>query len=315
MKKWLIFILLIGFFSCKKNKIDLSGAQHVKINDFIAAFPILPIPFTAADTNISKIGDTTTIGYAAFDQFIPDSILKNIFSKEKNMIIHPVGRIEKTKEIYLLASFTKRKKTELATFVLNKKNEFLAAKTLLCNINDDDYAHSVSINKEPTFLISKEKTNSDKQLQFSRVGWVYNAGNKFMVVMNDGNETPEKSVIINPIDTLPHKNKFSANYAIDDKNFVSVRDGRNPNTYIFFLHIEKKEGGCVGELKGTLRMKAANSGAYQENGDPCIVNFIFSNTKVEIKETGSCGNRRGMDCMIDESFDRKKDKKSVKKKI
>ena len=82
MKKWLIFILLIGFFSCKKNKIDLSGAQPVKINDFIAAFPILPIPFAAADTNISKIGDTTTIGYAAFEQFIPDSILKNIFSKQ-----------------------------------------------------------------------------------------------------------------------------------------------------------------------------------------------------------------------------------------
>jgi hypothetical protein len=314
MKKLTSVILVVLLLACKEKKIDLSGTQPVKINDFIAVFPVLSIPFAAADTNISKIGDTTTIGYKAFTQFIPDSITENIISDAEKSIIHPVGRIDKVKEMYLLATLTHKKKTQLAVFVLDKKNKFLAAKNILTSINEDGYSHSVSINKEPTFLISKEKTNNEKQLQFSRVGWVYNSGKSFTVVMNDGNEDPKKFEIINPIDTLSHKNKFSGNYAEDNKNFISLRDGKNANSYIFFLHIEKKEGGCVGEIKGSLRMKTATTAIYQENGDPCVLNFIFGNNKIDIKETGSCGNKRGMNCLIDESFDKKKEPKSTKKK-
>lgn len=313
MKKLTSIILLALLFACKEKKIDLSGTQPVKINDFIAAFPVLPLPFTAADTNISKIGDTTTIGYKAFSQFIPDSVLETIDANAEKSIIHPVGKIEKVKEIYLLATISHKKKTALAAFVLDKKNKFLAAKLLLNSVNEDEYSHGVSINKEPTFLIGKEKINSEKQLQFTRVGWVYNAGKSFTVVMNDGNEDPKKSEVINPIDTLAHKNKFSGNYAADKKNFISLRDTKNPNNYIFFLHIEKKDGSCVGELKGSLRMKTATTAVYQENGDPCVLNFIFGNNKIDIKETGSCGNRRGMNCLIDESFDKKKDPKSTKR--
>jgi hypothetical protein len=314
MKKWIILSLFALFFSCKEKKADLSGTHPVKINDFIAAFSILPLPFTASDTTIGKVADTTTIGYKAFNQFIPDSIIETILSVDKKIIIHPVGRIEKAKETYLLATLSSKKKIQLAAFVLDNKNKFLSSKVLLSNTNEDGYSHSVSINKEPTFLISQEKTNSEKQLQFSRVGWVYNSGKTFTVVMNDGNEDPIKTKIINPIDTLPHKNKFSGNYTKDNKNFISLRDGRDANNYVFFLHIEKKDGTCIGELKGSLRMKTAVTAVYQESGDPCILNFIFNSNQIDIKETGSCGNRRGMNCLIDESFTKKKEPKSSRKK-
>jgi hypothetical protein len=316
MKNWIFILLAVSAFACKPKKIDFSGNEPVKINDFIAAFPLIETQFSAADSTLGKIADSTLIGYKVFSQFIPDSSLKKLSIDSKSSSIQPVGRIEKQKEIYLLATFTHRKKIVLATFVLDKKNKFLASKELLNNLHNDDYDHFISINKEPTFLISQEKLNADKQLQFSRVGWVFNNTGNFMVVINDSNEDEKKnSVIINPIDTLPHKNKLSGNYVKDKKNFISLRDGKNANSYLFFIHFEKtEEVFCSGELKGIMNMKTANTALYAEGGDPCVIDFTFDGNTITVKEKGSCGNRRGMQCLFDDTFTRKKEVKPPHKK-
>ncbi|OIR12822.1 hypothetical protein GALL_58890 [mine drainage metagenome] len=315
MKNYLILLLVFFAFSCKQKKIDLSGNSPVKITDFITAFPLIETQFTTADSTLTKYADSTVIGYKVFAQFIPDSVLSRMKITNKQTIIQPVGRIEKQKETYLLATFTLHKKTILATFVLDKKNKFLAAKELLNNNDDDDYSRFVSVNREPTFLISRERLNADKQLQFTRVGWVYNSSGNFMVVVNDSNEDEKKnSVIINPIDTLPHKNKLSGNYIKDKKNFISLRDGKNANSYLFFIHFEKKEGSCTGELKGVMKMKTPTTALYAEGGDPCVIDFTFDGNSITIKEKGSCGNRRGMNCFFDDTFIRKKEPKPARKK-
>ncbi len=215
----------------------------------------------------------------------------------------------------MLATFTHHNKTILATFVLDKKNNFLSAKQLLSNVYDDGYNHFLSINKEPTFLISREKLNADKQLQFTRVGWVYANNGNFMVVINDSNEDEKKnSVIINPIDTLPHKNKLSGNYIRDKKNFISLRDRKDANSYMFFIHFEKEDGSCTGELKGVLKMKTPTTAVYAEGGDPCVIDFTFDGNDITIKEKGSCGNRRGMECFFDDTFTKRKETKTSRKK-
>lgn len=315
MKNYLILLLVFFAFSCKQKKIDLSGNTPVKINDFITAFPLIETQFTTADSTLTKYADTTIIGYKVFTQFISDSVLSRMKIINKSTIIRPVGRIEKQKEIYILATFTLHKKSILATFVLDKKNKFLAAKELLNNNDDDAYSRFISVNREPTFLISREKLNADKQLQFTRVGWVYSNSGNFMVVVNDSNEDEKKnSVIINPIDTLPRKNKLSGNYIKDKKNFISLRDGKNANSYLFFIHFEKKEGSCTGELKGVMKMKTPTTAIYAESGDPCVIDFTFDGNSITIKEKGSCGNRRGMNCFFDDTFIRKKEPKSARKK-
>ncbi len=315
MKKWMIALLAIALFSCKGKRVDLSGNVPVKVSDFMAAFPLLQLPYTAADTNINKLStDTIEIGYKAFAQFVPDTALQKIIGRNKEITIIPVGKIEKTKEDYLLATFNSHKKTSLAVFVFDKKNKFLAFKNLLSDNNNDDYAHFVSINKEPTFLINREKLNSDKQLQFTRVGWVYGSGGNFMIVINDGNEDLKKNEVINPIDTLPRKNKLSGDYAQDKKNFISIRDSKKINTYNFFIHFEKKDENCSGELKGELKMKDATHAIYSEGGDPCVIDFNFEGYEIVVKEKGSCGNRRGMNCFFDDTYIKRKETKSSKKK-
>ncbi len=309
MNKWIGAFLIVLIFSCKEKQIDFSGDVPLKQKDFFGIFKPINLPYSISDTNIDKNADTLSIGIKAFLQFFPDSAFATVTGKNRKLIIHPIGKIEKEKEEYYLVLITQQKLKKIVVFVTDKKNKFLGVKELLQNNYNDEYAHSLSINKEPTFLISKEKMGKDNQIQFSRAGWVYNDVGIFMVVINDSNEDPKKSEVINPLDTLPKKNKFSGDYVKDKKNYVSIRDGKDLNNYSFFIHFERNEGACIGELKGNLQMKKPNSGVFNENGDPCIIDFIFEGNEITLKEQGSCGNHRGIKCFFNDSFVKKKEPK------
>ena len=313
MKKWWVLPLLLILISCGDKKIDFSGNVPVKKADFIAAFPKIIPPFSVADTNIIKLADSLTIGYKVLLQFFPDSSLTQMIGNNKKQIIHPVGIIEKEKENYFLINFTNTKKiTKLGVFVTDKKNKFLASKQLLSNEMVSDYTHTVSINREPTFLLSKEKMGKENTILFSRTGWVYNSMGIFMVVVNDSNEEMAKASIINPIDTLLRKNKYSGEYDQDKKNFISIRDSKKQGHYLFFIHFEKNDGSCIGELKGEMRMKNSTSAQYTGNGDPCIIDFQFLGNEIAVKEQGSCGNHRGIKCFFNDTYLKKKEPRRKK---
>lgn len=316
MKKGLAVFLVLLVFACKEKKINLTGDIPLKEKDFFGIFKPLPLPYSVSDTNIDKSADTITIGVKAFLQFFPDSAFQAITGNNRKFVLHPIGKIEKEKEQYILVLLKQQKKKKLLVFVTDKKNRFLAAKELLSNEQQDEYFHSLSINKEPTFLLSREKFGKDNNLLFSRAGWVYNDAGIFMVVINDSNEDPIKSQVINPLDTLPRKNKYSGDYIKDKKNYVSIRDGKDANNYRFFVHFERNTGACTGELKGDLKMTGPGSGIFNESGDPCIIDFKFEGNKISLKEQGSCGNHRGIKCFFNDTFTKKKEprQKTGKKK-
>jgi hypothetical protein len=307
-----IFLVLAG---CKEKKHSVSGDAPVKITDFIAAFKPLTLPFQVADTNLSKIADTVAISHTVIAQFIPDTLLNRYAAKGKQPKIHPVGRIERNEATYLLTSFTQGRQNQLLAFVLNKKNAFITSLPLLSSSSDDGYNHYVTINREPTFMLGREKVNKEKQLVYTRNGFAYNeAAKTFTAVINESNEDDAKMEILNPIDTLPRKNKYSGDYVQNKRNFISVRDGRNASTYLFFIHFEKNEGQCTGELKGELDMRDERKAIFHENGDPCVIDFVFSNNEVAVKEQGSCGNHRGVRCQFNDTYRKKKEKTAGKSK-
>ena len=123
--------------------------------------------------------------------------------------------------------------------------------------------------------------------------------------MNDSN-AKKVNDIINPIDTLAKFNKYSGDYITDKKDFISVRDGKNSLTYIFFIHFEKNKAACIGELKGEMSLVNETNAVYQESGDPCVINFKFSTSSIKVKEEGNCGNYRGINCPFDFTFKKKK---------
>jgi hypothetical protein len=173
------------------------------------------------------------------------------------------------------------------------------------------YGKSVSINKEPTFLVEENKMDEENVLVYEKNGWAFTE-NHFRLIYFDSNKKPESKTIINPLDTLATNYVYSGDYARDAKNFISLRDFTGvANKYQFFMHFEKKEGTCVGELKGLLNFNK-NQATYTEKGDPCIIHFTISGQIIKIKEDGNCGNHRNMTCYFNDSYDKKRKPKKKK---
>ncbi|HEX6915749.1 MAG TPA: hypothetical protein VF145_10940 [Chitinophagaceae bacterium] len=315
MAKWVGLFLLVIFCSCGDDKVSLSGDAPVDAEDFVAAFNDFKTPKTIYDSSLRRLGDTTVISTTVFSQFVPDTALAGFTPGEKKTIITTVGKIRSEEEQYLLAKFTQGKNAALGVFVFDLQNKYLASKELLTNHGSGGYSRFVSINREPTFIIGREKALKDNQQLYTKTGYAFTRDVGFMVVVNDSNEDTKKTdSIINPIDTFPRLNKYSGDYIKDRKNFISIRDGRNPNTYLFFVHFEKNKGECVGELKAEMTMRDATTAQYTAAGDPCVINFSFSGSQVKMKEEGSCGNHRGIKCFFDDRYTKKKEGKPRQKK-
>ena len=308
-------LILLALIGCAETKTDLSGNTPLKINDFNAAFKNIELPIRINDTNLVAFTDTIKIGRKALAQFLPDSVVDAIAPKlVKNSSIFTVGKIEKETEYYLLLNNKDAKKQTVSVIAFSKKNVFLGYQILtqfdLTQKGSQFYGKTLLINKEPTFLIEENKLDPEQGLTNEKKGWAYTEQG-FRLIYLDANIKPEQKAILNPIDTLPTLNSLSGDYARDKKNFISLRDFGNANKYQFFLHFEKKEGTCVGELKGLLNFNK-NQATYSEKGDPCTILFTITGNVIKIKEDGNCGNHRNMTCYFNDSYDKKRKTKSKK---
>ncbi len=315
MRKLCVFIALLSAMACSETTTDLSGNTPLKINDFNKAFKTVTLPINLSDSNLARYTDSTEIGRKALVQFVPDSIVEEIVSiKDNNTIIYPVLKIEKEEEYYLLLNVHQKNKQAIAVLVFSKKNKYLAFKLLTefdsIHKGSQLYGKNLSINKEPSFLVEERKLGSDNALTYEKKGWAY-TDNAVRLIYFDSNNKPESKTVLNPIDTLGMKNPLSGDYTRDAKNFISLRDYNNTNKYQFFLHFEKKEGTCIGELKGLLTFDK-NQATYNEKGDPCIIHFTINGNVIKIKEDGNCGNHRNMTCYFNDAYDKKR--KAKKKK-
>ena len=316
MRNWYWLAVLCCVMACSEKKTDLTGNTPLKINDFNKVFKTVELPISLSDTNLTTTRDTLEIGAKALAQFIPDSVVEKIISsKDKKAILYPLLKIEKETEYYLLLNVHHPTNDEIAVVVFSKKNAYLDYKIITNFLNEHKgskhYGKSVSINKEPTFLVEENKMDDENVLVYEKNGWAY-TDNHFRLIYFDSNKKPESKSIINPIDTLATYNMYSGDYARDNKNFISLRDFTGvANKYQFFMHFEKKEGTCIGELKGLLNFNK-NQATYTEKGDPCIIHFTITGQVIKIKEDGNCGNHRNMTCYFNDSYDKKRKPKKKK---
>ncbi|MFM9021969.1 MAG: hypothetical protein ACKOOA_11645 [Sediminibacterium sp.] len=315
MKRWmgnLIFLLLL-LTGCNTTPPDYSGNNSISVKDWQAVFPDLSLPVVLHDTGLIRRADTNHIGFKALTQFYPDSLLQPVTGKlKKGSYFRAIGKITKKQEQYLLLiAYQPPKQARLFVLVTNSENQLLDIKEFLASQSDDGYQHYLHINREPTFMLVREKTGPDLQSIYTKTGWIYPSEGKFMVIMNDSNEDTKNTAVINPIDSFPALHPFSWDYGDDKKNFISVRDGSSPGKLLFFLHIEKNGGTCTGELKGFMQLTGKRTAEFRQSGDPCVVLFEFNDNSISFKETGSCGNHRGIKCLLEDQFPKRK--KPVKK--
>lgn len=314
MTKYLVsLIMLFGFFACKnKNKSSgEKGDNRVEATGFFSAYSKLKLPFTVTDTTMKEVADTNTISYSNFTQIIPDSIFNNPFGKDRKFTIHPIGKIEvKGKETYF-ATLVEGKSASAIYLSVYDKNKFTANLPLVVT-REDDKVTTASIDEKLSIIINKEWTIKN-ELFYNRIIYAYNNVGVFTTVLTETNESRKTGIAVNnPLDTLPKKYKYSGDYIKGTKSYLSIRDGKKPNEYLFFVHFENEDDqeACAGELKGMFRLIAEKTGVYKGSGDPCKLNFTFSSNEATVKETGGCGNYRGIKCFFNHTYLKKKETKT-----
>jgi hypothetical protein len=308
-------LLLLLTVACKdKKKVSLTGEEPVEVQDFIDFFPQVNLPFTVSDTTLNKKpGDSSLIAYKIFTQFVPDSVLKKEFGKVKPKL-YPLGRVkEKGRETYLFTKAVSPLKREAYLVTFDKNNKYLNTLPLVKTGENFTSVYG-SLDRKFQITTYREKKSKGGDIIFKRNVFIYNsASNDFTLILTEPNEEIMEDVI-NPIDTLAQKNKYTGDYLTNRKNFISFRDGRNLSEILFFTHFEKEKGTCVGELKGTAHFVSPKMARYKENGNPCTLEFTFTPASVAMKEVEGCGSYRDIKCFFDGTYPRKKRKQSKNSK-
>jgi len=311
VRQLLLVAILAASISCKHKKISLADNEPVEVGDFIEFFQPLKLPCQFSDTAVNKHkADSLDIGFKTFTQFIPDSIISKFFGKAVRPKLYPAGRVgDKKSETYLFVKAIGTSRKILYVICFDKSQKFSAARQLIVLDGESRGSWLATMDTKYTITILRQR-KTEGQVFYRKEAYVYNDAGVFTLILTESNEEkPKPASVYNPIDTLSRKHKFSGDYAQDRRNFISVRDAKDPSRMLFFVHFEKEQGTCNGELKGEAKFVSATSARYKSNGDPCTIEFQFSGNEIRMKELEACGSHRDIKCFFEGAFEKRKEPK------
>jgi hypothetical protein len=225
-----------------------------------------------------------------------------------------VGRLRNGEAEHYLFVRTAGVKNAIYLLVFDEKHVYKSSMLLLSNPRKSADPDEVSIDKNLLISATDRYRQADgSSAQFNQV-FVYNTAGTFTKILEDGLRQGEKLEVLNPIDSLPRKNKLSGNYGGNENNYLSLRDGSTPNEYQFFLYMDKGQGSeCRGELKGSFKLIGSDSAMYETQAEVCMVGFKFWGGLVRITEVKGCSSRHPAGCTFDAVYKRLKQPAPAKK--
>jgi hypothetical protein len=304
---WLISCWI--FFSCGQKKVSLSGDEPLEADDFIGSFQPVKLPYMLTDTSLArKPSDSILISAKVFGQFIPDSIYKDDFPRNAKLKYYALGSTSvEDGETYLFVKITTVGKSVGYLLCFDKEAVFKAGMPLIYSTGDKSVQQEGGMDRRYTVIRNRTRKKPDGAQIYNKSVYVYNSAGVFTLILTESNEAVQEKEVYNPIDTLKREFSQSGNYVRDKRNFVSIRDGSRTGQLLVFMHMEKNDGECIGELKGELDLVKPNLAQYRKADDHCVLEFSFGNNAVTVRELEACGNHRGIKCVFDGSFPRKKD--------
>ena len=306
------FMVLAG---CQhRKKPSLSGEEHVEVKDFIDFFPETKLPFEFADTVlVKKSPDSLRISFKVFTEFVPDSAVSRVFGKGVKPQFYPIAKVSVPQaETYLFVKAVNNGRISGLIASFDKKKKFIAMMPVLQPDQNATTQQVTGMDKKFSIYKIVRKKNPDGTVNEGKDVYILNdAAKNFMLILTNPLDARPPS-LVNPIDTLPRKNKLSADYIAGKTDIVSIRDSHRQNRILFFIHFEKKDKECTGELKGEAVLRSPSLADYHSNNDPCALQLSFTPTTVTIRELQGCGSHRGVHCVFEGTFVRKKE--AVKKK-
>jgi hypothetical protein len=311
MYRFGLALLLITLAFCNSNKTTEPENGSFNMQTLGGRFKETKIPYRLSDSALLLNNDTGTISNPEFLKLL-DSARSLAFGKTKARYTPMVQMTGPGGEQLFVVKATAANNKKVAILVAFDKNEqFGAAFPFLQPDNDPGSAQFSSVEKTSrnTIINRGMRRKINDQIAEGREVFEYDAANhRFNLVMTDiVDDRPTE--VINPIDTLPAKHKFSGDYIKDATNIVSVRDGRYPNQLTVFIHTSTNKGACGGEIKADVLVTSATTAIYRQGGDPCVLELSFGKSSVTLREMEGCGSRRGLECSFDGTFPKKKEKK------
>ncbi|HTR29216.1 MAG TPA: hypothetical protein VMH27_08095 [Puia sp.] len=313
MNKYLLLVVLsVLIGSCKSKKISLAGNDdgELSVSDFIDYFQPLPLPYAVTDTILRrKEPETGSINYKLFTRLLPDSLITRYFEKTAKPRLYAIGKIKVPKaETYVFVKCVTSGRRMLYLLCFDRKDRYSASRPVLYSENTAGVWGSVGMDGKYTLSVTRYRKGANGEVFHTTDDYIYNDAGNFNLILTESNENRNRVLpVYNPIDTLSRKHKYSGDYTQDKRNIISVRDSKDASRFYFFVHFEKDNGECKGELKGEAKFVSPGVARYRAYSDPCSVEFIFDGGGVSMKELGGCGVHRDIKCFFEGYFQRRRD--------
>ncbi|HET9055682.1 MAG TPA: hypothetical protein VFN30_02425 [Chitinophagaceae bacterium] len=301
------FFILCFLLSCETDKkLKTQYDDDITVQEFVSFFPQVNFPFIISDPLLNKKeNDSLRISLVAFRSFISKTVFIKYFGTKGKPKLFPLakGKDSDGNTFLFIKSIWTGKKGYV--FCFNKELRYVNSMVIAETDKDPDYRKYCEVNKSMNLKIVEERKKGDG-VDIKENNFFLDNSGQFRTAVILTNKDLSDEVPVNPIDTLPRKNKYSADYVLDKKNIVSVRDGTGSRQYLFFIHFSKQKGECTGELKGKAEIFATNKAVFNDKTGPCRIEFTFTNNNVTIKEVGGCGSYRGITCFFEGTYLKKK---------
>ena len=304
------FLLVVLLSACGGKRTATGSSSPTNIDEFFNLFPTIKLPHTLSDNDLLKIKNDSAIAYDVFTSFVSDTLFSKTFGEGVKPKIYADGKVSVKKgETYVFIKTSSGNKKIAFVLAFDKQKQYKAALPLIVSDTDPATTQSSTMDARYTISINSQRKKPNGDLGYKKAAYVFNNIGVFTLILTESNDDlASTGEVINPLDTLPRRNRLAGDYIVDKRNFISIRDGRNPNQLRFFIHFEKAKGTCKGELRADAIIERPNVAVYRESGDPCVLEFNFTNSSVSIKELEGCGNYRDIKCFFEGSYPRKKEK-------
>lgn len=305
MNKLVLALLTVGLLAGCGSKKDKSGKDAFTFEDFRRLFTEATLPYKMTPESLQqKSADSTAISPEVLKEFLTDTLGKSDFPEGAAVKYYPVATIDGAAVNYFVVKAVGKTATTAYICFLDKKGHYLN-RLPAGKVDDKKDLHYFSIDTRQVIKVTNEKELSPghKATREDFFG-VSEKGITTLIMTNSAGDAAAGQ-LFNPIDTLKATHKLSGDYISGENSIISIRDGDDPKSFLFFISFSKDKTGCKGELSGTGHFTSANKGEYKDKETDCGISFQFGSGKVSIKEIGGCGAYRGVRCFFEGSFSKK----------
>lgn len=311
MNRSLAFLLVISMLVACKSKQKHTGDtdRPLTFEDFKGMFTPGQVPYRLpADSLLNRSPDSPVLKPAVVKQFLTDTLTGSDFPKAAPPRFYPLVHIEGPDLHYFVVKATNRTATVAYLCFTDVNGKFLSRVRVASITPGSKKRLSFGLDRKYLIKISAEQQLSPTHKALKEDFFSAGPDGALTLIMTNSNEPTTPGQIFNPIDTLPRKHKYSADYSAGDLSIISIRDGADTKTFEFFITFSKNNGACKGELSGTGQFTGTGKGEYRDKESSCGIAFQFSSGRVNIREIEGCGAYRGVRCFFEGSFVKKRAK-------